>query len=73
MKPELAKMLREAANVIARVAAQMDRAEEPCQHCGTKRKLNWDEYQTGVELDAVVAKLRRFAKGEGPRKENHNG
>jgi hypothetical protein len=69
MNPELARLLRHAAKDIEVVASEMDRSEDPCQHCGTKRKINWNEYQMGVELDAIVTKLLRFAKTGTPTKE----
>ena len=61
MKLELIKHLREAASHADQAAKQLDRSELPCDHCGTKRRVNWDEYQMATELDAMVRKLRNFA------------
>lgn len=62
MKPELATNLEAAARLIRTAAERLDRREQPCDHCGTNRKLNWNEWQMATELDAIIRKLRNFAK-----------
>lgn len=62
MTREQRQKLRNAAKVVDEVAAMLDRSEQPCDCCGTRRKLNWEEFQAGVELDAIVRKLHHFAK-----------
>jgi hypothetical protein len=58
---EIVAKLRNAAKEIEVATKTLDRSEEKCKCCGTMRRLNWDEYQMALELDAIVRKLRAFA------------
>ncbi len=62
MKPETANTLLAAARQIETVSQDLDRREQPCGHCGFTHKANKIEWQMAEELDAVVRKLRAFAK-----------
>jgi hypothetical protein len=62
MKPELGIKLHDAAKQVEAVAGQLDRTVSNCGQCSAPRWANRDEYQMGIELDAVTQKLRRFAQ-----------
>jgi hypothetical protein len=64
LKPELIATLQSAANAIETVTGKLDRTTSQCGHCDATRWNNRDEYQTGLELDAVIQKLRKLVQRE---------
>lgn len=52
--------LEEAARLIAGVADSLNRDSHVCECCGFQKFDDWDQRQMGIELDAVVRKLKRF-------------
>lgn len=56
-----AVLLAQAADRIVEAAATLDRSTHDCGECKRHYWNNRAEYQRGVELDAMVLKLRRFA------------
>lgn len=53
--------LNEAAALVEQVVATLDASETVCAYCGLTRYDNRTEHQATIELQALIAKLRRWA------------
>lgn len=58
---ELEKELRLIAQDIREEMKPLERTRKPCETCGLLHQVDRDEYQWGLELDAVSHKLERIA------------
>lgn len=56
------QQLEQAAKLIEEFVGGLERSTSICDCCGATRWKNRNHYQMGIELDAVVTKLKRFSK-----------
>lgn len=59
--PGLARTLIDAADRVEEEARVLDRRSKVCSCCGLNKHRDVEQYQAGIEIDAVVEKLRKLA------------
>lgn len=65
--------LNQARHHIGVVCSQLDVREEPCEACGLKRYVNWEEHQLAERLRGMLGKLESImAKLDAPKKGPEN-